>query len=210
MNDGSGHELPRQTNLETALKLVIKKLEGTDFDEQCKKAGLDRGPEGAVVRFINRLFRIERSEFEVLPGDSGPEAQMQERIIVLHYLASATGAPPANKLVSYKQVPDGAAYYQVFLKRTRGILLSVFKGRFDDLVEAAKKLGATPDNDHGDKAFRIKALPRVEYLFVLYEQDEEFDPDIKVFFDASVMDYLPAEDITVLCQMTCLKIVKGT
>jgi hypothetical protein len=209
MNETTDRGLPRQTNLETSLERARQKLAGLDFDEQCQKAGLSPGPSGVEVAFINRLFHVDREKFEVTPADPGDAPQMQEKIIVLHYLGSATGAPASNELISYKQVPDGAPYYQVFLKRTSGILLSVFKGRFDDLMETAKKLGAGPDTEHGDKGFRIRALPRVEYLFALYEEDEEFDADIKVFFDSSVMEYLPAEDITVLCQMTCLKIVKG-
>ncbi|MFO8057070.1 MAG: DUF3786 domain-containing protein [bacterium] len=209
MNEKSDYSLPRQTNLETSLEMARQKLAGLDFHRQCQKAGLEPSGSGAEAPFINRLFRIEKKTLEVLPADQGPEPQMQEKIIILHYLATATGAPRSDRLITYKQVPDGASYYQVFLKRTSGILLSVFKGRFAELMEAARKLGAEEEEGHGDKAFRVKALPRVEYLFVLYEEDEEFEADIKVFFDSSVVEYLPAEDITVLCQMTCLKIVKG-
>lgn len=53
------------------------------------------------------------------------------------------------------------------------------------------------------------ALSRVNYLFVCYEPDEEFPPEIRVLFESSILSCLPAEDITVLCQMICIKMVRG-
>jgi hypothetical protein len=131
-----------------------------------------------------------------------------EQIIILHYLIAADGSPDVGELISYKQVPDGAPYYDVFLRRTSGILVSAFGARLPDLVTAALKLGAETVSGHGDMAFKIRALPRVEYLFVLYNPDDEFPADVRVFFDAALPRRLPAEDITVLCQMICLKLVK--
>lgn len=201
--------LPRQTNFEDSLALAKQKLAGLDFDEQCRAAGLEISGEGARLWFVNREFLIRREGFELEPLDQGPPPELWEKIIALHYLIRADGSPDSGELITYKQVPDGAPYYAVFQRRTSAILLSAFSSRFPALMAAAKKLGAEKVKGHGDLAFKVRALPRVEYLFALYEGDDEFPPEITVLFDSSLTRRLPAEDITVLCQMICLKLLRS-
>jgi hypothetical protein len=201
-------ELPRQTNFEDSLALAKSRLAGLDFDEQCRRAGLELCAEGARLWFVNREFLVRRQGLELEPLDQGPPPELWERIIALHYLIHADGSPDAGELITYKQVPDGAPYYAVFQRRTSAILLSAFAGRFPALLAAAEKLGGEEVKGHGDLAFKVRALPRVDYLFVLYDGDDEFPPEITVVFDSSLMRRLSAEDITVLCQMICLKLLR--
>lgn len=200
--------LPRQANYETSLRMARDMFKGMDFDAQCAKAGAEVMEGGAKIIFISREFFVDGETLEVSARDNGPAPEVWEQIIILHYLIAADGSPDVGELISYKQVPDGAPYYDVFLRRTSGILVSAFGARLPDLVTAALKLGAETVSGHGDMAFKIRALPRVEYLFVLYNPDDEFPADVRVFFDAALPRRLPAEDITVLCQMICLKLVK--
>ncbi|GAI34732.1 unnamed protein product, partial [marine sediment metagenome] len=44
---------------------------------------------------------------------------------------------------------------------------------------------------------------------VLWRGDEEFPPSGSIMFDATISDYLSAEDITVLCQTIAWKLVKS-
>jgi len=202
-------KLPRQTNLEDAPALARSRLAGLDFDEQSRLAGLESGERGARVRLVNREFLLERGSLELEPVDQGPRPEPWELIIVLHRLLHAEGTPDSGELITYQQVPDGAPYYAVFQRRTSAILLSVFAGRFDDLLAAARKLGGGEIPGPGDLTFKVRALPGVEFVFALYEGDDEFPPAITVLFDSSLARRLPAEDITVLCQMICLKLVRG-
>lgn len=205
----SDHELPRQNNYETAAALARSRLAALDFARQCERAGLDPRGGLAELPFIDRRYLIAREGLIITAADSGPPPEKWEEIIALHYLAHATGAPPADQLITYRQVPDGAPYWEPFNRRTGGILLSAFAGRLRALVPAAISLGGREVEGHGDFAVAVRALPRVEYLFAGWEGDEEFPPEVKVLFDDSIIDYLPAEDITVLCQMVCLKLARA-
>jgi len=205
----SDHELPVQTNFETAAALARERLAGLDFDARCRAAGIEPTVGSALLPFIDRRFMISRRGLILSPADSGPPPEKWEEIIALHYLARATGAAAADELITYRQVPDGAAYWEPFNRRTAGILLGAFAGRLRALGPAAAALGGREVSGHGDFAFAVRALPRVEYLFVCWEGDEEFPPEVRVLFDRSILDYLPAEDITVLCQMVCLKLARA-
>ncbi len=208
MEQEQGHNLPQQDNYQRALADAKESLSRLDFDLQCKNAGEEPDESGATLRFIDRLFLIHRDTFEIEAADKGPPPETWEKIVALHYLIKADGKAPTGELITYKQVKDGAPYFPVFNKRTAGILLSVFRDRPEELATAAGKIGADEVSGHGDTAFKVKALPRVEYVFVVCLADHEFPMDIRVLFDSSVTGYLPAEDITVLCQMVCIKIVK--
>jgi len=204
----SKYNPPRQTNYKTSLRMAREKLGGMDFGAQCEKAGVAVKDGGALIRFIGREFFVDRETLEVSPRDGGPGPEVWEKIVILHYLIAADGSPDSGELISYKQVPDGAPYYDVFVRRTSGILVSAFGSRLSDLAAAATKLGADTVSGHGDMAFKIRALPHVKYLFVLYNPDDEFPADVRIFFDSTLPLRLPAEDITVLCQMICLKLAR--
>ncbi len=209
MPDKSKYELPRQTNQETSLALAKEELQSMDLGGQAEKAGFARVGGKIQVKMIDRVYALDESSLDLEPGDGGPAPETWENIVALHYLVKADGGGPSNELITYKQVPDGAPYYPVFLKRTSGILLSVFGSRLPHLADAAMRIGAEKIEGHGDLAFKIRALPRLDYIFVLYEPDEEFPAEINILFDSSAIGLLPAEDITVLCQMVCLKIVRS-
>jgi len=209
MTDKPEYKPPRQNNYDIAHKMAVEKLKAMDFEGQCEKAGVKVTDTGAEIEFVDRKYLVNKESLEFTPADNGPAPELWEEIVILHYMIAADGSGPTGELISYKQVPDGAPYIAVFNKRTSGILLSVFGDRLPALLETAKKLGAEQVEDHGDMAFKIQALPKVEYIFVLYEADPEFPAEIKVLFDSSIQNYLPAEDITVLCQMLCIKIVKS-
>ena len=200
--------LPRQTNYETARALAQERLSGMDFEAQCQKAGVPITERGAELRLIDRLYHIDRS-LAVTPADDEPRPELWEEIIILHYLLTARGTKKSGLFISYQQVPEGAPYYVNFRKRTVGILLPVFGDRLSELRSAAIKLGAVEVSGYGDLALSIPALPRVEYLFIGYRPDSEFPAELQVLFDSSIIDYLPAEDITVLGQMLCLKMIKA-
>jgi hypothetical protein len=77
----------------------------------------------------------------------------------------------------------------------------------DLLLNAAGQLGGQKA-DYGDTAVTINAFSRVPIMMVLWRGDEEFAPQGSVLFDATVSDYLPTEDITVLCETIAWRLIR--
>ncbi|MBW2147585.1 MAG: DUF3786 domain-containing protein [Deltaproteobacteria bacterium] len=194
----------------TALKIALEELGNADMEERCRKAGAvwaPRSPQGGVVdlRCLGRGVRIRFPEgyFEA-DGEAPPQ---WERVLLLHYLITASGAPPTGRMITFKQVPGGAFYYPAFARRTTQLLLKNFGGRLEDWLDAAGRLGwgGAP---FGDAAVEVEALPMVRVIYVLWKGDEEFPPDGNVLFDENITQYFPVEDIAVLCNMIALKMVR--
>ena len=110
MTDKPEYKLTRQTNYDVAHKMAVEKHRSMDFEGQCERAGVKVVESGAEVEFIGRKYLVNRESFEFTASDDGPEPELWEEIVILHYLIEADGSEPTGDLISYKQVPDGAAW----------------------------------------------------------------------------------------------------
>ncbi len=202
-------ELPKQDNYKTAYRLACDELAKMDIKEQCKGAGarLIAQGEGVLLCFLNRDYLIRYPDIEVSFQEGDGEVAIWEKILILHYLVTAKGTRPSGRLISYKQVPGGRVYYPNFVNRTTRPLLKVFGKNPSLLLAAARPLGGTPSG-YGDCSVTIPAFPRVAITTVIWAGDDEFPPEASMIFDDSIVDYLPAEDITILCNMIAIRLMK--
>jgi hypothetical protein len=192
-----------------ALKLAREQLAGIgDIEERCRKsdARFERSPESAIIDYLGRPCRILMPDGEVIFPDSGEEAPLRERILLLHYFINAKGTPLSGKTITYKELHDGINYYPTFFKRAIGPVVNNFGKAPERLPEVAEKLGGRP-TDFGDVAVTINALPRVPLTTVLWRGDDEFAPDGTILFDSTIQDYLPIEDVTVISEILAWKLV---
>jgi hypothetical protein len=127
----------------------------------------------------------------------GREVHITERILLLHYLAQASGSPQAGEWVGFEQIPGGELYLRNFRARSVDRLLRTYGEDDAPLPAAAEALGGAP-LDLADIAYRIQALPRVPVALTFWRGDEEFPASANLLFDATVAEYLSTEDIVVL------------
>ncbi len=208
--------VPDQKNYEAAYRLayqlVREKIAGTeDIEEQCRKSGAQyqvTGPrQSIIIGYLNRPYKISLPEVEISLVDSGDEAQIRDKLLILHYFATAKGTPPANKLITFQEIPEGGIYAPTFSQRTINPLTRYFGDDPDKLVEASRSLGGEK-TDFGDVAVTINAFSHVPITIVFWKGDEELAPQGNILFDATIRDYLPTEDITVLCEIITWRLIK--
>jgi len=61
---------------------------------------------------------------------------------------------------------------------------------------------------NGDAGMTFCALPHVPVQLVLWQGDEELPPESTILFDATISQYLPAEDIAVLSGMLVYRLMR--
>jgi hypothetical protein len=208
--------LPEQRNYEyaygLALKLAREKLAAVgDVEQLCRKSDAEHqvidSQDVIVVRYLNRPYQITLPDVEISLVDSEEEVPLRERVLILHYLISAKGAPLTDKLITYKELPEGVVYFPTFSKRAIKPLVDYFGSEPRRLLNIAAMLGGR-ETDYGDVAVTIPAFSRVPVTLVLWRGDEEFPAAGSVMFDSTISDYLSTEDITVLCEILAWKLVK--
>ncbi len=208
--------VPDEKNYEYGYKFAYKiasqqLMEADGIERICRNSGaeykkIDSHPV-IILDYLNQNYRISLPEVAISLSDSAEEVPLKDKILLLHYLTQARGTPLADKLIAYKELPEGVGYFRTFHKRAIKPLVDHFGRLPMKLIEAAKELGGHKA-DYGDVAVTINAFKRVPITFVLWRGDEEFPPDGSILFDATVSDYLSIEDINVLCERIAWKLVR--
>jgi len=208
--------LPGQKNYELANQLAYKiaceqlaKL--ADAQQQCRKSGAQCQVAGSkkviTLSYLAQSYLITLPDMEIAQADTTDTVPIRDKVLILHYFISAKGTPPANKSITFRELPEGVVYFPTFSQRTVKPLLDHFGQEPQRLIGAAERLGGH-EADYGDTAVTINAFSRVPITIILWQGDDEFAPQGNVVFDATISDYLPTEDITVLCETITWRLVR--
>jgi len=208
--------LPNQHNYEygyeLAYKLAGEQLAKFDnIEQQCLKSGaryqVIDSQKIIILEYLNQSYQIVFPDIDISLIDSEEEVPIRDRILILHYFTQAKGTPITNKVITFRELPEGANYFPTFSKRAIKPLLDHFGREPERLIDAAEKLGSHKA-DYGDVAVTINAFNYVPITLVLWRGDEEFNPEGNILFDSTISDYLPTEDINILCETISWKLVK--
>ena len=201
-SSGHGYEL--------AYQLAAERLAGTgDIEQLCRLTGarrLDSG-QAIAVDFLNRSYRVALPEIALTFEDSEEEVILRDKILILHYLTTAKGTPLADKLIAYKELPEGTNYFPTFYQRSIRPLASHFGAEPSRLADAARVMGGDEVN-YGDTAVTVNVFPRLPLTLILWRGDDEFSPEGSILFDSTVSDYLPVEDIIVVSESLVRRLIK--
>jgi hypothetical protein len=186
--------------------IAFEKLRQADLADICLKSGaVQIGADVVRLRFLNRDYLVDRLQGQVILDPDTEEAPIAERLLILHYLVTARGGPARGESIAFKDLPDGLLYDSTFYKRTVKLLLRKFGDSPVKLTAAAAGMGGIPVQI-GDAAVTVQAFPKVAVTLVLWQGDDEFPAEGSVLLDRGIPDYLPTEDIVVLCQTIAFKL----
>jgi hypothetical protein len=209
-------QVPEERGYDLAYELTYKlgkeKLTAiTDIEGQCRRSGaqcqISNGKKLVSIRYLSQPYLISLPVVDISHLDSQEQVPLRDKLLILHYFISATGTPPTNKLITFREVPEGNVYFPTFTQRTITPLMSNFSQNPERLLEIAPKVGGRKA-DYGDTAVTIEAFPRVPITIILWHGDAELAPQGNIVFDATIPDYLPTEDIVVLCETIIWKLIK--
>ena len=186
-------------------------LASGDLKEQLFRAGLRCDERGDNLRVFVPFF--DETIILALPGGSfvgetGANVTLVARIIILHYIMSASGIPLTGERIAYGDIPACMHYDPVFEKRVLKPLVRAFGYDKYSFKEAGALIGAR-EEEFGDASFTLFAFPKVPITFILWEGDEDFPPRAKALFDPSITGYLPLEDIVVTAKLAAGRILKS-
>lgn len=208
--------LPNQRNdeygYELAYKLAGEQLAKLDnIGQQCHKSGaryqVIDSQKIIILEYLNQSYQIVFPDIDISLIDSEEEVPIRDKILILHYFTQAKGTPITNKIITFRELPEGANYFPTFSKRAIKPLLDYFGREPERLIDTAEKVGGHKV-DYGDVAVTINAFSYVPITLVLWQGSGEFAPEGNILFDSTISDYLPTYDITVLCETISWKLVK--
>ena len=219
MSDHPEHpsiELPDQKNYEVAYGLAYKLaaerlISSAQIEELCRRSGslliFENDQKAIRLSYLNSLYQVNLPDVSISKiGDTSP-VELRDKILILHYMLTASGRPLSGELISFKELGEGLAYYPTFAQRAIQPLITYFGANPENMLESAQLLGGVKSK-LGDFAVTISAFNKVPLTLVVWRGDDEFPPNANILFDRYVLDYLPLEDLIVLCQTVVWKLVK--
>jgi hypothetical protein len=150
--------------------------------------------EGVAVPYFGRAHLLAHPSGEAIVQATGKPAHMTIAIVLMHYLLTADGTPPADRWLAFRELPDGMFYAQAFAGHAEGEIAQRFGADLAGFRQAAAGLGGQP-LDLADASFRFQAFPRLAVAVLLWAGDDEFPAQARVLFDAQAGHYLPTEDL---------------
>ena len=201
-DDGYGYGL--------AFRLAVARLaEIKDIAEQCRWCGAQflKSKNTLSLDYLNQTYLIKYPEAEISLRDTAGPVTLVDKILLLHYVTQAKGTPLSGQLISFKELPEGTGYFPTFYQRAIKPLTTFFGDEPERLLEMAELVGGRRA-DFGDVSVTVDALSMVPLTLVLWKGDAEFPPEGTIMFDRTITDYLPTEDIIILCQSTSWRLVK--
>ena len=196
----SGYELAYQMACEQLAKTV-------DLKQQCLRSGVQWTLEDIVIEYLYQPYKITLPEIKISPVVGDEPLPIRDKLLILHYFLQAKGSPLSNHTITYKELADGIVYFPTFYQRAIKPLVTHFGREPQRLLDAARILGGH-EADYGDTAVTINAFSRVPITLVLWKGDEELTPEGNIIFNSTIPDYLPTEDINVLCETIAWRLVK--
>lgn len=160
-------------------------------------------PQGVLVTYFGRPHLVPHPEGEVINQATGRTAHASIAIVLWHYLLTADGTPPADRWLTFRELPNGLFYSQAFAQHAENLLADKYGSDVAGFRRAADALGgqiltAAPGAGLAppDAAYRFQAFPRLALAVQLWEGDDEFPGRVQVLFDAAASHYLPTEDLS--------------
>lgn len=200
--------------LNTALEIACNDLsELKNIRQQCRRSGAGYSIKGdretIVLKFLNRNYSITRSDIGISIFGESKHPEIADKLLVLHYFLRAKGSRITGENISFRELPEGSSYYPSFYKRAVKPLVRHFGDNPYKLIAAASEYDAK-EKDYGDASVTIKAFERVPITFVLWRGDSEFEAEGNILLDSSIPNYLPTEDITILCQVLAHRLIASS
>ena len=152
--------------------------------------------QAVIIDYLGQHCRVSYPEGHVTVQE-WPPLPHEELIIILQYLAGASGLPRRERWLSFLELPGGPHHFAPFQQEAIFPLANTLGNDSALFLAAAKNLGGVPV-DLGHAGLIIPALPKLPLAFLLWMGDDEFPAKANILFDASAPTYLPTASLYML------------
>jgi hypothetical protein len=179
------------------------------------RSGCTLDSDGALcLDFWGEPYRVTLPDVTV-QHQGGTEAAPSDftQALLLTYLATADGTAPADRWITYRDLPDGMFYAQAFrgyaemrLVRELGAGgIAAFRRGMEALDGQPEAIGS----GEGNAAYSVQVLPCVRLAAVYWLGDEDFPSQASVLFQETAPHYLSTDGLAVLGSHLVNRILEG-
>jgi len=157
------------------------------------------------LKFLKLTLSLETGKIlDEIRTKPFPEIEPEVYCILSGY-AESQPVPETYKLISFSQLPGGQVYKNAFIRRAVQPVEKTFGSDAQRLWEAANLLSGEKLS-YGDCSVKIRALPLMPIVIILYGATSEFSASANMLFDSSASNYLSTEQLAMLSELTSARL----
>lgn len=168
-----------------------------DIKRLCEFAGAKIHSETSLILpFLNGKILADIKNRHIFEYDGANLIKCEEplkKLIVLVYLLNVSRENISNEIVGLSELKSFSFFRGPHELRTHN-LLQKFGNDKNGFCKAAERVGGQPA-DYADCAYKFLPFPKIVLYYLLWEGDEDFEPEIKILFDRSIECHLQADAI---------------
>ena len=161
--------------------------------------------QGYLVPFLGGDHIVDPHKRTIVGPAGNRQTGFQTGLVLLNYLIHAAPQGLAGRMVTARELPGGALFFQGPHALLTQPVLDKFGRVGEGMIKTALTLGASPTN-FGDASFRLLALPKILVGYILHEQDDEFEAGLTITFDANAHQHLPLDSIWALINVVSARL----
>jgi hypothetical protein len=183
-------------------------------EDLARRSGCTLGSDGALrLDFWGERYRVSLPALSVAREGAASAPSDFTQALLLTYLATADGTAPANRWITYRDLPDGMFYAQAFRGYAEMRLArELGAGGIAAFRQGMEALGGQPEtigSGEGNAAYSAQVLPRVRLAAVYWLGDEDFPSQASVLFQDTSSHYLSTDGLAVLGSHLVNRILEG-
>ncbi|RJQ46931.1 MAG: DUF3786 domain-containing protein [Nitrospiraceae bacterium] len=171
---------------------LFQELSERNFADIAKGIGALAENDGLRIHYLGRDILLTHTDF-VEPLD------IFDKLLILMYVKIAGNKSLTGKWAPFRDLKDGLIRSESFHEACEMSLAKMFGENSEALLQKMSALGAQAVSGFS-AAHSLVAypLPKIPFLVLLWQGDDEFEPDCKILFDSTVTDYIDVEALLYL------------
>lgn len=173
------------------------RLQQMDLDEVCRRALAVRDQDTRVIlAFLNEYLLIDIKGRCLSHQREGQWKRVDNsllELLCLLYLLNVGTEPLAHEMVTVNQLKTGH-----FFKGPHELKIKPLVNRYGNDTKAFKRAAERRGGqamDLADISYRLTPFPRTPLFYLLWEGDQDFEPNLSILFDRTVENHLAADAI---------------
>ncbi len=185
-----------EQNQEEMLRQLKSKITGVDFPASAKRLGAQLVGDKLGVKCLGKNFFVDNE------GNVDSECHINPWLIMplLSYIVSGKGNDLQDNWVTFAQLKEGMSWNRFFQKRCEEPLKQIADADERLFFDIAQVFGGIKldENSSADWSLIMHPLPKVPFLIRYWNPEDDFESDLKLFFDESTDSNLTVEAIYLL------------
>lgn len=192
----------------------------TDYWDKLKKRNIDElcmlslahvyPPEDLLLHFLNKDILLDMGNRSIHRLNVNKREKIENpflELIILVYLLNVSSDDPSQDIISVRDLKN-AHFFQGPHELQTAPLLDLYGNNLERFKSAAESLGGK-SLDMAEAAYMLLPFPKIPLYYLLWEGDDEFEPNLSILFDRSIEKHLAADAIWGLVNLVSNYLLSG-